>query len=70
MAQRTGRRVSSDAPHLPAHGKKIKDMNGMQPGMPQDMSPGAGDPSDYSAGHDKGSGGSAPKGSHKGPSSK
>jgi len=67
MSQRTGRKVSSSVPHLPAHGKKVKQANMMQPGAPQDMAPGAGDPSDYSAAHDKGAGASAPKGSHKGP---
>ena len=64
------RRVSSDVPHLPAHGKKMKDMNKMQPGVPQDHPPGAGDPSDCCGGHDKGPGAAPMPKSHKGPHSK
>lgn len=63
MAQRTGRKVSSDVANLPEHAKPAKG----SVGVPAPMKMGAGDPSDSSAAHDSGSGASAPKGSHKGP---
>lgn len=68
MTLRTGRRVSSGTASLPAHGKKVKQANMMQPGEPQDQRLGDGDPTDHSANND-GSGGGAtpPKNAHKGP---
>lgn len=67
MAQRTGRRVKGAA-NLPAHGKKVKDLNGMHPGVPQDAKLGDGSETDHSAGNDKpGKAKAKPAVAHKGP---
>jgi len=67
MAQRTGRRVKGAA-NLPAHGKKVDQMNSMQPGVPQEMKLGDGSETDYSAANDKpGKAKGKPASAHKGP---
>jgi hypothetical protein len=68
MAQRTDRKVSGDAPHLPSHGKTSKQLNSMKPGVPEAMPMGDGTGTDYSGANDGSkSAPAAPKGSHKGP---
>lgn len=67
MAQRTGRRVAGAA-NLPAHGKKVKDMNKMNPGVAEDAKLGDGTETDHSAGNDKpGKASGKPANAHKGP---
>lgn len=68
MSQRTGRKVGADKASLPAHGKKAKQANMMQPGVPQEMGLGDGSATDHSGGNDGSKApASAPKGAHKGP---
>jgi hypothetical protein len=56
------RKVSDSVPHVKSRGAKLPKPAPAQLGM--------GDPSDYSAGHDQGSGAAAPATSHKGPATK
>ena len=64
MAQRTGRKVSSDVANLPERSAPAKGSVGVP--MPERM--GDGDPTDASAGNDGSKApASAPKGAHKGP---
>jgi hypothetical protein len=64
MAQRTGRKVSSDVAHLPERAAPAKGSVGVP--MPERI--GDGSPTDASAGNDGSKGAaSAPKGAHKGP---
>lgn len=68
MTQRTGRRVSADKASLPAHGKKVKQANMMNPGVTEAQKLGDGDPSDCSNANDGSKAPmTAPKGAHKGP---
>lgn len=60
------RKVSDSVPHVKSRGAKLSNMK-PTPGVPAEAAPGAGDPSDYSHGHDAGGGQSAPATSHKGP---
>ncbi len=55
------RKVSDSVPHVKSRGKKTP--QGSEPSEQLGM----GDPSDHSAGHDKGAGASKPGTSHKGP---
>lgn len=52
MTLRVGRRVSSTDASLKAHGKKVKQANMMQPGMPEQARLGDQDPTDHSHGND------------------
>lgn len=64
MAQRTGRKVSSDVANLPERSAPAKGSVGVP--MPERM--GDGNPADASSGNDGSKApASAPKGSHKGP---
>lgn len=68
MTLRTGRRVSSSDASLKAHGKKVKQANMMQPGMPEAARLGDQDPTDCSDGNDGSKAAkAAPANDHKGP---
>lgn len=60
------RKVSDSVPHLKTRGAKLSNSK-PNPGVPADAQMGMGDPSDYSEGHDKGSGAAKPATKHKGP---
>ena len=64
MAQRTGRKISSDVASLPERAAPSK----AKVGVPEGEKMGAGDKTDHSAGNDGShAAAAAPKGAHKGP---
>lgn len=60
------RKVSDSVPHLKSRGATLKSKK-PTPGVPEAEQLGMGDPSDSSAGHDKGAGAAKPSTAHKGP---